>query len=443
MSQRSKQGRNRRATLTWSRREFLNTSGIGAVAGAVGIQPGASTSRPASAAVPAAEIAPTAAKYKDNIYTRLLGVRPHLPAHEHISRLSGSRMPPEVTRAMAEANEFFIDMNELTQAAGRHCAAALGTEAAVVTSGAFSAMLLAAAACLTGTDQEKVEALPQVTWPRRECLIQTIHRFDYDRAYRAAGMTIVEAQTREQFMNALSDKTAMIAAITAVEHQMEFGPPVPKSRAHGPGPEVMLPAELVQVGKKAGVPVLIDFASDLPPNENLTKFVKMGADLVVLSGGKALRGPQSVGILAGRKDLIDAAALNAFPNANIGRGMKVGKEEVIGLIVALDRYLTLDLDAIEKSWTVKAQYIADQLKGIPGLTAVVALNTAGYTDVDLSWDERVIPLTEQQVKAKLKAGDPPLIYDGTTVRTRCLWDGEEVLVARRLREFFMTEAARV
>ena len=236
-------------------------------------------------------------------------------------------------------------------------------------------------------------------------------------------------------MNALSPNTAMIAAISAVEHQMEFGPPIPKSRAHGPGPEVMLPAELIEVGKKAGVPVLVDFASDIPPNENLTKFTKMGADLVVLSGGKAMRGPQSVGILAGRKDLIEAAALNAFPNANIGRGMKVGKEEVIGLIVALDWYLKLDITMMEARWKAKARYIADQLQRH-------SRRDGGGGDEHGRVQRRrpelgsssVIPLTEQQVKERLKAGEPPLIYDGTTVRTRCLWDGEEVLVARRLRD---------
>jgi L-seryl-tRNA(Ser) seleniumtransferase len=440
MSKRSRRTR-RHVTLTLNRREFLNASRAAAFAGVVGLQAPPAARGMTPAAPHGKEIGPTEEQYRDNIYTRLLGVRPHLPAHEHISRLSGSRMPPEVTRAMAEANEFFVDMHELIEAAGKHCADAVGAEAALITSGAFSAMVLGAAACLTGTDQEKIEALPQVSWPKRECLIQKIHRFDYDRAYRAAGMTIVEAETREQFVNAISEKTAMIAAISAVEHQVEFGPPIPKHRAHDPGPETMLPSELVRVGKKAGVPVLVDFASDIPPDENLTKFVKMGADLVVLSGGKALRGPQSAGILAGRKDLIDAASLNAFPNANIGRGMKVGKEEVIGLVVALDRYLSLDMKAIEESWTAKAQYIADQLKDLPGVRAVVAANTAGYTDVDLSWDERIIPFTEQQLKAKLKQGDPPLIYDGTTVRTRCLWQGEEVLVARRLKEVFLSAVA--
>ena len=433
--------RDAKATSAVDRRQFIRTGGLAGVAAAATV-PAAAQTGPASPARPPKARSGLQAAYRDNIYTRLLGVRPHLPAHEHISRLSGSRMPREVVEAMAEASEFFVDLSDLLAAANARVASLLGAEAALITSGGFSAMTLGAAACLTGTDSAKVEALPHPTWPRRECLIQTVHRFDYDRAYRAAGMTIVEAATRDEFLKRISERTAMIAAISAVEHQVEFGPPMPKKRAHGPGADVMLPAELIEVGRKAGVPVLVDPASDIPPTENLTKFFKLGADLVVLSGGKAILGPQSTGVLAGRRDLIEAAALNAFPNANIGRGMKVGKEEIIGLVVALERYLKLDYGQVMRGWETKARYIADQLRGIPGVVAEVAVNTAGYADVDLSWDESVIMLTPQELKDRLKQGEPPLVYDGTTVRTRCLDDGEEQLVAERLRRFFTSEAPR-
>ena len=433
--------RDAKATSAVDRRQFIRTGGLAGVAAAATV-PAAAQTGPASPTRPPEARSGLQAAYRDNIYTRLLGVRPHLPAHEHISRLSGSRMPREVVEAMAEASEFFVDLSDLLAAANARVASLLGAEAALITSGGFSAMTLGAAACLTGTDSAKVEALPHPTWPRRECLIQTVHRFDYDRAYRAAGMTIVEAATRDEFLKRISERTAMIAAISAVEHQVEFGPPMPKKRAHGPGADVMLPAELIDVGRKAGVPVLVDPASDIPPTENLTKFFKLGADLVVLSGGKAILGPQSTGVLAGRRDLIEAAALNAFPNANIGRGMKVGKEEIIGLVVALERYLKLDYGQVMRGWETKARYIADQLKGIPGVVAEVAVNTAGYADVDLSWDESVIMLTPQELKDRLKQGEPPLVYDGTTVRTRCLDDGEEQLVAERLRTFFTSEAPR-
>lgn len=378
------------------------------------------------------------ARYRDNIYTRLLGVRPHLPAHEHVSRLGGGRMDAEVIAAMAEANEFFVDMNELLEAAGARIAERLGTEAALVTAGGFSAMVLGAAGCLTGTDPERVHALPLPTWPRRECLIQTPHRFGYDRAYRDAGMTTIEAETREDFRAALSERTAMIAALATAERQTMFAPPAPVDWAPAPGPEVMTVREQIETGRAAGVPVLVDMASDLPTGVGLVEFVEAGADLIVISGGKGIGGPQSSGILAGRADLVEAARLNASPNAGIGRGMKVGKEEIVGLLVALDRYVARDVEAWVAGWSDMARRIASGLADVPGLTAEVVTNTAGYEDVELTWDHDVIPLTTDEAKAGLMAGEPRLAYL-MTVRTRLLREGEDALVIRRLRNFF-TEA---
>ena len=373
---------------------------------------------------------------EDNIYTRLLGVRPHIGAHEHISRLSGSRMTPEVMDAMREANQFFVDMNELSDAAGKRVAELLGAEAAMVTAGGFSSMILGAAACLTGMDPDKADALPHPQWPKRECLIQTRHRFGYDRAYRAAGMTIVEAETRDALVAKISGNTAMIAALAAVEEQREFGPPKPRKRALSPEDSVLMPDELIAIGKDKGVPVLVDMASDLPPASNLTRWVKAGADLVVVSGGKGLRGPQSTGILAGRKDLIEAARLNAAPNGNIGRGMKVGKEEIIALVVALEAYVKRDHDRDIRTWNERARWLANELQNVPGLTAEFAVNTKGYGDVDLSWDEKIIPLTHAELRERLMAGSPRMTYDGTTVRVRQITDGEVRVVARRLRAVF-------
>lgn len=398
--------------------------------------PGASGGRSDAADDPDA----IAAALRDNIYTRLLGVTPHLGAHEHISRLSGSRMPAEVVEAMVEANRFFVDMNELADGAGRRIAQIMGAEAAIVTAGGFSSMLLGAAACLTGTDHEKMEALPHPTWPRRECLIQTPHRFSYDQAYRLAGMEIVEVATREEFARRLGERTAMIAVLAAAEKQRVFAPPFSVRRVSPAPPDLMLPGELIELGRKAGVPVLVDFASDLPPASNLTRFLEMGADLVVVSGGKGILGPQSTGILAGRRDLVEAARLQNSPNDGIGRGMKVGKEEIVGLVVALERYMTLDHDAEIAEWNRKARWLADELRGIPGLSAEYGLNTMGYADVELTWDETVIPLTNQQAQAGLMQGEPRLTYDVRNVRTRQLTDGELVLVARRLRAFFEEHA---
>lgn len=368
--------------------------------------------------------------YHDSIYTRLLDVRPLLSCRGHTTIYGGSLMPAEVLRAMAEANDQFVDMYELNAAAGRRIAEVMKTEAALVTAGSFSAMLLGAAACLTGADREKIDALPHPTWPRRECLIPRGHRVVYDRAYRAAGMTIVQVDNKDQLTNAISDKTAMIAGLGSVD----------RSRR----PEVITLEELVEVGKKVGVPVLIDAASELPPVSSLTRYTTIGADLTVISGGKGLLGPQSTGILAGRKDLIEAAALNHSPNANIGRGMKVGKEEIVGLIAALNRYVDLDHEAVIETWNKKARYLADQLKDLPGVKAEYRINGAGFGEVRVTWDRKTIPLTGREAFRKLMSGEPRILYyeddEGGTFQTRCMKDGDEILAARRLRQFFTAEA---
>lgn len=416
-----------------NRRQF-----IGAAAAGIGLRRAGTAAGQSAAPADAAAID---ARLRDNIYTRLLGVRPHLAAHPNITRLGGLRLSREVMEAIVEANEFFVDMAELIDAAGRRVAEVTGAEAGLVTAGAFSAQLLGAAACLTGTDPEKILVLPHPTWPRRECLIQAAHRTPYDHAYRAAGMTIVEAETREQFRNALTENTAMIAVTAGVERQREPGPAVPRRRATQWGPEVMRPDELIRIGNRAGVPVLIDAAPDVPPAENLTRYIRTGADLVAISGGKGLLGPQSTGLLAGRKHLIEAAKLHNAPNDRIGRGMKVGKEEIVGFIVALSRFVARDHTAVVEAWNRRAKWIADQLRGIPGLSADYVLNTVDQGIVELTWDERVIPLKAEDLRMRLMAGEPRVILYRNHVWTGNLRDGEEALVVRRLREVF-TQAAR-
>ena len=434
------------------RREFLGSAAL-ASAGLAGAglvaATGCSISEMPNAAVRTSGAANTQRDLENNIYTRLLGVRPHLGAHEHVSRLGGGRMPPEVLEAMSEANDYFVDMFELNAAAGRRAAELLGAEAAIITCGGFSALLLGAAACLTGTDKDKVEALPHPTWPRSECLIQSAQRFDYDRAYRSAGATIVEAKTRSELEAQLSDRTAMIAGLSIAERQGIFAPPFEVHRAPPPDPSLIKPEELIAIGNKASVPVLIDMASDLPPWGNVHRFLAAGADLVVLSGGKCIGGPQATGILLGKRSLIEAARLNASPNDNVGRGMKVGKEEIVGLIVALERFVKQDHAAETERWNDRARRIVARLQGVPGLTATYAMNTAGFGDADLRWDEQRIPLNRDTLRARLSQGSPRVQLEviltqehGTTIwhataRTRVLRDGEELLVARRLREVFL------
>jgi D-glucosaminate-6-phosphate ammonia-lyase len=370
----------------------------------------------------------------DSIYTRLFGIRPLLSCRAHTTIVGGSRMPEEVLRAMAEANDYFVDMHELNAAAGRRIAEVTGAEAGLVTAGSFSSMVLAAAACLTGADREKIGQLPHPTWDKRECVMQKGHRFGYDCAFRAGGATIVDAETKEELMRMIGPRTAFIGVLASVE------------RSSNPPPGLLMPHELVAIGKQHGVPVVIDAASELPPVDTLTRYVKMGADLVIISGGKGILGPQSTGILAGRKALIEAAYLNHSPNTAIGRGMKVGKEEIVGFIVALNRYLALDHEAVMETWNRKAHWMAEQLQGVPGLHTQYRQNAYGFGEIRFEWDQKIIPLTPRQVQQKLQAGEPRVVYyeddKGGTIQTRTMQDGEEILAARRLRQFFLEEARR-
>jgi L-seryl-tRNA(Ser) seleniumtransferase len=371
----------------------------------------------------------------ESIYTRMFGIRPLLCARGHTTAYGGSLMPAEVMRAIVEANDYFVDLNELNQAAGRRIASLMQAEAAIVTAGAFSAMVLGAAACLTGADTEKIDALPHPAWRKKECLMQKAHRESYDRAYRTAGMVIREFSTREQLARAIGPETAMIAALASTE------------KAAMEDRSIMQPHEFVELGRKTGVPTLIDAAAEIPPAETLTRFTKMGFDLVAISGGKGLLGPQATGILAGRRDLIHAASLNHSPNTGIGRGMKVGKEEIVGLVTALELYLSRDRDAVHETWNNKVRFLVRELQGIPGLRAEHRLaangHDHGFLEVLVTWDPKIVPLTAKKLTELLNGGEPRIVYypeygdeHSGVLQTRSMKEGEEILAARRLHQVF-------
>lgn len=376
-----------------------------------------------------------------SIYTRMFGIRPLLCARGHTTLYGGSLMPTEVMRAMVEANDFFVDLEELNRAAGRRIAEMMQAEAAMVTAGAFSAMVLGAAACLTGADPEKIDALPHPSWRKRECLLQKAHRESYDRAYRVAGMVIREFATREQLANAIGPDTAMIAALASTEEAAM------KDRG------IMQPHEFVELGRKSGVPTLIDAAAEIPPAGTLTRFTEMGFDLVAISGGKGLLGPQATGILAGRKDLVHAAALHHSPNTGIGRGMKVGKEEIVGLVAAMELYLSRDRSMVHESWNSKVRFLVGELQGIPGLRAghreAANGHDHGFLEAVVSWDPKIIPITGKKLTEMLNSGEPRMVYypeygdeHSGVLQTRSMKEGEEILAARRLRHVFLVEAKR-
>ena len=374
------------------------------------------------------------------IYARMLGVRAIINAAGPVTALGGTLLSKEVTDAMAEAARSYVDLKELYTAAGARLAEITKAPAAMVTAGAFSSMSLAAVACLAGDDADKLAALPHPAWPRREALIQRAHSTPYERAFRNAGMELVHVETEDEMLAAISERTAMIAGLTMVE----------KSKQPG-----IIPLErLVAIGKHAGVPVYLDasFSLDQVPDASvLWRYTQMGADLVGISGGKGLHAPQSSGILAGRQDLIDVARAQASPNAaGFGRGMKVDKEEVIGLLVALEQFLARDHQALHRRDLKRVETMRGYLRDIPGLRL-------GYEEaffgpgLVLMWDESTIPLTHEEfVKQMRQSAQPiaviiakgPTTYfiadvNGPALFVGALNDGEEVVVAKRAREILV------
>jgi L-seryl-tRNA(Ser) seleniumtransferase len=407
------------------RREFLKLLGLGGTLPL--LEPGLLHAAPPRA--PGED-----AQEPRSIYERLLGVRPVINAAGPLTSVGGSVMPREVVDALAEASRHFVDLDQLNAAAGARLAAITGAEAAMVTSGAFGGMVLAAAACLAGSDTERMAALPHPTWPRRELVIQRAQQFVYDHAYTNAGMTIVAVDTAEEMLAAIGERTAMIAGIANVE------------KWNRPG--VILPERLIEIGRRTGVPVFLDAAGEVPPVSNLQRYTRMGADLVTFSGGKGLRGPGSTGILAGRTDLIASARAQTSPHSGIGRGMKVDKEEIVGLLVAVERFLRLDHDAELRRQRARAGVIRDRLAGVAGLR--LGADDSMGPGVVLAWDEDDIPISYREFGQRMREGEPPiavwtfrlLAYSGEpTLFTASLEDGQETVVGERAREVLLAAKA--
>src|SRR2546423_6394889 len=238
-----------------------------------------------------------------------------------------------MTREDKEAWDYgvakYVRLDELHDAVGRRIASLIGCEAAMVTSGAASALTLGTAACMTGADRDKIRRLPDTTGMKTEVIIQKSHRYGYDHAVRNCGIRYVEIETVDDLVRAINERTVMM-------HFFNTNDPVGKIKF----------AEFAEIDGKHGSPMFNDIAADVPPVENLSKSIKLGYSLVAVSGGKGLRGPQSCGLLFGRQDLIRAARLNGPPNSDaIGRGMKVNKEEMLGMMVALETYFKRDHEA--------------------------------------------------------------------------------------------------
>ncbi len=360
-----------------------------------------------------------------------LGVRPIIHAGGTNTDLGGSRMRPEVLQAMADASASYVPIVELNRAVGRFIAEVTGAEAGMVTSGAGSGIVLSAAACLTGTDRAKVLRLPDTRGMKDEIVIAKAHRGGYSHMYTFPGAELREVGdastwSAEEIEDAISERTAAIAYLCA-----------PRVSRRGP-----TLSETVEIAHRHGVPVIVDAAAVLPPKSNLRRFIADGADLVTMSGGKDVRGPQATGLLFGRADLVDAAIANHSPNHAIGRPHKVAREEMAGLWMALKLYVESDEQAEIAGYRAALQPVIDAVLDIDGIEADIQHdNFRFYLPVALvrltdGWSGPSGP----EVRAALMEGAPRIGVRFDPDRNELeinafnLQAGENEIVARRLRE---------
>jgi L-seryl-tRNA(Ser) seleniumtransferase len=365
-----------------------------------------------------------------DVYTRL-GVTPIINASGSVTRYGGTRTRPEVLEVMADAATVLVEIAELNEKAGEVIARLTGAEAGFVSSGAAGGLVLQAAACIAGKDPAKMHRLPDSRGMKNEIIIQNMHRFNYDQAYRAAGGKLVDignARTCSawELEAAINENTAAVAYL--------FSPFTSR--------RVLPLEEVCGIAHQHGLPVIVDGASTLPPRANLHRYLDAGADMVILSGGKGVRGPQGTGILFGRKDLIEAAAAIASPNQFLGRPMKVAKEEVVGLITALELFVEEDEEAEMGHYCGIAQQVVDALAEVPGLDIALEHDTIDYlipTAVMRFTDDWRGP-TRDHVATALEKGEPPVYLhklgnpDELAVDPLNLLEDEVKTVISRLRE---------
>ena len=320
-----------------------------------------------------------------DVYTRL-GVRPFINARGTWTYLSGSLELPEVRRAVEQASDHFVDMFELQRGAGKRLAELSGAESGMVTSGSAGAMAVATAACIGGSDPKNVWQLPDTTGLKSE-VVMLGGRSAFDSAIRLVGGKLVLVHDSRVCARPLLRKPQWST---------------PRGGTKG------CPQALT-ITRSAGVPLLLDDAAGIPPFENLTRYAKMGVDLYCFSGGKGLRGPQCSGILLGRKHLIDAALANNNPwEGSPCRAMKVGKEEIIGILAAVEYWAHADLDALNKDWKSRVERIAKLVETVPGVTTNIHIPKEGnsYPTLTVTWDEKQFGLTVAQCDQQLRAGEP-------------------------------------
>jgi L-seryl-tRNA(Ser) seleniumtransferase len=412
--------------LKWTRRTFMRSLGV--IAGAL-----MNARKLFASPAPGTESNISGFGESGNVYDEL-GITTVINGQGTMTVLGGSLMRPEVEAVMALAGRHFVSVPELEVAAGKRIAEMLRLPdgyTALVTSGAAAAMQSGLAGILTGDNPQFIQQLPDLTGMKSEVIIQKSHRNPFDHQLRATGVKLVEIETREELRKAVNPKTAMM-------HFSNF--------ANAAG-EIKV-EEWVKLAKEYSVSSFIDAAADTPPVSHLWDYTKMGYDLAAFSGGKAIRGPQCAGLLIGRKDLVAYALLNNSPHEDtLGRSQKVGKEEIVGMVKALEGYLKEDHEALAKEWWRRLDYISGEITRMPGVsTAFSVPDIANHVPhMEISWDPRRISLTVQEASKQLRSGKPSIVLarngNALSMNSFMLQPGEEKIIAEHLVQLFRAHSA--
>ena len=361
-----------------------------------------------------------AANGAGSIYARI-GVRPVINCKGTFTILSGSQSLPEVKQAMDEASRHYVHLDELMDGVGRRLAELTRAEWGIVTAGCAAALTHATAACMAGANPEKMQRLPDTAGLRHEVVMPRPSRNVYDHAIRMTGVKMVTPESREEFLAALGPSTAMVALLgEAVSHHP------------------MTMEEMTEAAHRHGIPVIVDAAAErlTIPNVYLAK----GADMVAYSGGKCLRGPQCAGLLLGRKDLLQAAWINSAPHHAFGRSLKVGKEEIMGMLAAVEAWTRRDHDAEWKQWEGWLAAIREQAERVPGVHTekLMPQGPSNYApQLRISWDPAKLGATGLEIADTLLAGDPrivvPAAESSLTVMPYMMMPGDDRVVAEKVR----------
>src|ERR1700730_5828919 len=406
--------------LKWTRRSFMGS--LGAIAGTMLSSKKLFGKTALAGGKGAAKI--SGFGETGNVYEEL-GVTTVINGQGTMTVLGGSLARPEVEAVMALAGRHFCSIPDLEVAAGNRIAEMLKLPegyTALVTSGAAAAMQSGLAGILTGDNPEFIERLPDLTGMKSEVIIQKSHRNPFDHQLRATGVKLIEVETREDVRRAVNSKTAMM-------HFSNFANSTGQIKVD----------EWVKLAKEANIPSFIDASADTPPVSHLWDYTKMGYDLVAFSGSKAIPGGRCAGMLIGRKDLVAYAVLNNSPHEDtLGRCAKVGKEEIVGMVKALELYLREDHEALEKEWWRRLDFVSTEVTKISGVsTAFNVPDIANHVPhMQINWDPRRINLTAQDASKQLRSGKPSIVLErsgnGLGMNSFMLQPGEEKVVAEHL-----------